>query len=465
VVTEQETASTPSPSLLDRALRLFSDVRAGEGLTAVLMTLNVFLVMFAYYVIKTAREALILSSEGGAELKAYASGVMAAVLVLILPGYNWLISNVSTRILLFSVVGFFLLCTEAFFLAIQAGMNIGFVFFIWVGIFSLSTIALFWSFANEVYDRSDGERLFPVIGIGMTGGAFAGSALAEKLFGENTSPGFVLQVAAGLLVLHGVLYAAVLARRDVKQGLGRDKDKKKEPSKGLRAALEGFAFLAQNRYIALIAVLIVVLNLVNTTGEYILGKYVINLADKAWLDAGSPQPQKEFIGQYIGAFYGDFFFWVNVAGVALQAFIASRLVKYFGIAGVLFALPLVAGAAYALASLGVAFTIFRWAKTAENATDYSIMNTARAMLWLPTTRDEKYKAKQTVDTLLVRSGDMISAGVVFVGTTWLALSPRGFGLVNVVLVAIWLFVAVVLVRKYHRLAAERGVDEERAAKP
>lgn len=452
-------------SLLDRALRLFSEVRAGEGATVLLMTANVFVVMFSYYVIKVARESLILAVDGGAELKSYASGVMAAALVLILPGYNWLISRVSTKILLFGVVGFFLICTEGFYFAWKAGLGIELLFFAWVGIFSLFTVALFWSFANEIYARGDGERLFPVIGIGMTAGPVVGSLLAERLFAEKLSTGAVLQVAAGLLVVHGVIYAVVLRRPDVTRGLKRERGgDEDEARRGVKAAAEGFLFLFQNRYIGVIAVLILLLNLVNTTGEYILSKYVVGLAEEALTAAGDVDDAGAWKKNYIGAFYGDFFFWVNLLGVALQAFVASRLVKIFGIAGVLFALPLVAGGAYALAAAGVSFAVFRWAKTAENSTDYSIMNTARAMLWLPTTRDEKYKGKGTTDTLVVRSGDMLSAGFVFVGTTTLSLGPRGFALINVVLVSLWLLIALYLTRQYRRLAAERGVDERQATK-
>ena len=456
--------SEARPSLVDRGLRLFADVRAGESGTALLLLANVFLAMFAYYVIKTIRESLILRMEDGAELKSYASGAMAITLVLVLPAYNWLTSNVSTKRLLFSVVGFFLLCTEAFFLALQFDLQIGFVFFIWVGIYSLSTIALFWSFANEVYTRDEGERLFPVIGIGMTGGAWAGSALAGQLFGEDVSPRLVLQVAAGLLLVHGLLYGVALARKDVRRGLTRSREEEPEPTKGLKAALQGFALIARSRYIALIAVLILLLNLVNTTGEYILSKYVVGLAEEALAAAGEVADPDAWKGSYIGSFYGSFFLWVNVAGVVLQAFVASRLVKFFGIAGVLFALPLVSGAAYAMASLGVAFVFFRWAKSAENATDYSIMNTARAMLWLPTSREEKYKGKQTTDTLLVRVGDLFSAGLVYAGTTWLHLDVQGFALVNVGIVAVWLGVAWLLYRSYRRLAREKGIEEDAVGK-
>jgi len=452
---------------LDAFLKLFADVRAGEGLLAVVFMVTILLLMFSYYIIKTAREPLILAS-GSAELKSYASGYMAVALVIVLPAFNWLTSRVSTKRLLFAVTGFFLLCIQGFYVALRAEMDVGVPFFIWVGIFSLSTIALFWSFANEVYTRDEGERLFPIVGIGMTGGAFGGSFLAKQLFGDEVSPGVVLQVAAALLLGHGALYAWILRFAKVRSALSDGEEDHEvdhkpfhgqepgeepvvlpDPEKktGIRAALEGFELLFRKRYIGLIAVLILLLNVVNTTGEYILSSYVVDMADELGLEDAAR-------GAYIGEFYGDFFLWVNIAGVTLQAFVASRLVKFFGIGGVLFALPIVAGASYFLAALGVGFVMFRWAKTAENSTDYSIMNTARAMLWLPTTREEKYAGKQTIDTLVVRLGDLLSAGLVFVGTEWLRLSTQGFAWANVVIVGIWIGLAWLLLRSYNSLAGD-----------
>jgi AAA family ATP:ADP antiporter len=98
----------------------------------------------------------------------------------------------------------------------------------------------------------------------------------------------------------------------------------------------------------------------------------------------------------------------------------------------------------------------RWAKTAENATDYSVMNTARQLLWLPTSREEKYKAKQAIDSFFVRLGDLTAAFVVFAGTSWLALEARGFALVNAVFVLVWLGLAIVLVRENGRLSAAKA---------
>jgi AAA family ATP:ADP antiporter len=156
---------------------------------------------------------------------------------------------------------------------------------------------------------------------------------------------------------------------------------------------------------------------------------------------------------YIGAFYGSYFLWVNVAAVFLQAFVASRLVKWFGLAGVLFALPLIAVGAYGFIALGATLSIVRWAKTAENSADYSVMNTARQLLWLPTSREEKYKAKQAADSFFVRIGDLAAALVVFAGTGWLSLDAGGFALVNLGFVAVWLTIAVALVRRNRELVA------------
>ena len=117
------------------------------------------------------------------------------------------------------------------------------------------------------------------------------------------------------------------------------------------------------------------------------------------------------------------------------------------------ALPLVSLGAYSVIALGASFAVVRWAKTAENATDYSVMNTGKQMLWLPTSREEKYKAKQAVDTFFVRTGDLFSAGIVFVGTTWLALGVPGFAFSNVILTVAWLAVAMLLLREHRRVVA------------
>ena len=137
-----------------------------------------------------------------------------------------------------------------------------------------------------------------------------------------------------------------------------------------------------------------------------------------------------------------------VLGALLQAFAVSRIVKYLGMPGVILALPLGALGGYGLIAAGAGLAVVKWTKIAENATDYSVMNTARQLVWLPTSRDEKYKAKQAIDTFFVRTGDLLQAVLVFVATTWLGLGVRGFALANLGLIAAWLPVAFLLLQQY-----------------
>ncbi|MEQ1757691.1 MAG: BamA/TamA family outer membrane protein [Vicinamibacterales bacterium] len=425
-LTAQPARLNPAKSLLDRALSLFTDVRAGEGATAVLMLLNIFLLLICYSVIKTVREPLILLG-GGAEVRSYAAAGQALLLMGFVPVYGWIASKVDRLKLLVGVTLFFVACIELFASAVAVGLPfVGVAFFIWVGIFNISLVAQFWSFANDVYSKDAGSRLFPIIVMGMTAGAPLGSFVAARLFRLGIQPELILQLSAVLLLVSIGLYLAINRRVAHHQA-----------DAGALESGGGFALVLQNPHLRLVAALVVLLNVVNTTGEYLVARLLSShVAELALADPGFNRQA------YIGAFSGDYQFWVNVTAFLLQAFVASRLVKYKGLAGVLLALPLIALGGYALIAVGFGFSVIRWVKTAENATDYSIMNTARQLLWLPATREEKYKAKQAIDTFFVRAGDVLSAGVVLMGTHVMNLTPQQFAIGNIVLTLVWLGVAL-----------------------
>jgi AAA family ATP:ADP antiporter len=254
------------------------------------------------------------------------------------------------------------------------------------------------------------------------------------------SPHLMLYLAAAVLTATAALYAASSTAR----ASGRKAAAADVPIGGRGA----FALVFSSRYILLIAGLLILLNVVNTVGEFILSDMVVDSAAAA----GRNDPSFD-AGAYIGAFYGNYFLWVNLLAVALQVLVAPRLIKAFGLAGALFALPFIALGAYGVIALGASIAVVRWAKTAENSTDYSVMNTAKQLLWLPTSRQEKYKAKQAVDSFFVRTGDLVAAIVVFLGTSLLALEARGFALLNLGFAVVWLSIAVVLLRENARLSA------------
>lgn len=150
----------------------------------------------------------------------------------------------------------------------------------------------------------------------------------------------------------------------------------------------------------------------------------------------------------LGTAYGNFYLYQNVLGVLIQALLVSRIVKHFGLLGVLLVSPMVSFGFDGLVATGVGLTVILWGKILENAADYSVMNTGRQMLWLPTRREEKYKAKQAVDTFFVRAGDALSGMLVFVLSAGLGLTVRGFAVLNLVVIAAWIAVALRLVRRY-----------------
>jgi len=439
------------PGALDRVLRVFSDVRVGEGGTALLMFGNLLLLLTAYYVIKTVRDALIVAT-GGAEVKAYSSAGQAVVLMAFVPAYSWFASRVDRVRLIVGVIGFFMLNLGLFAVGFARELpHMSVAFYIWVGIYNMATIALFWSFANDIYRKEQGDRLFPVIMIGQTVGGPLGAWLAQKLFEAGVSPVAMLEASIAMLLVHLVLY------------LWTNRREARRPSQAAVAQATlakggGFGLVFANPYLRLVALLMIVLNVVNTTGNFILDSAVERGADAAV--AADPSLDRLAI---IGSFYGSFAVWQNILAVALQAFLVSRIVKYFGLRGVLLLLPAVAFGAYGLIAAGAGLTAIRWAKTAENATDYSVMNTGRQMLWLPTRREEKYKAKQAVDTFFVRMGDVFAAGLVFAGTHWLTLQGSSFAVVNLALIAAWVALLAVLLRRHHALAARAQAEEEAVA--
>jgi AAA family ATP:ADP antiporter len=192
----------------------------------------------------------------------------------------------------------------------------------------------------------------------------------------------MMEIAAGILLLHLGLYRVVSRR--VAAGISPAREPMKRGN--------GFGLVLKSHYLRLIALFLVLLNIVNTVGEYILGQAVVTSGNAQ--AAANPAFDKE---AFIGGFYGSYFFWTNVATILIQAFLVSRIVKRLGMRGVLLALPCVALGAYGLAAAGAAGGA---ALCQDRGERHRLLVPVRAtqMVWLPTTREEKYNAKRAIDT-------------------------------------------------------------------
>ena len=437
-------APTPPTSLVDRMLSPFAKVKPGEAGLVLMMTLTVFLILCAYYVLKTTREGLILTGGmaglRGDELKIYASGAMALLLAGLMPAYSALANRVPRiKLINVSYIGV-LACLVIFFILGRAGVGVGLAFYIWLGLVNMFLIAQFWSYANDLYNEEQGKRLFAIIAIGGSAGAIVGPKLTA-LAGTFE----LMLFAAGLLVACLVLFNLI--------------DRRDPPSSPLAAEKEapiggpgGFSLIKNDRYLLLIALMLLVANLVNSTGEFQLSRAAADHAASVIPgdvhDAAINDARRELIK----SFYGDFFFWVNLVGFLVQAFIVSRAIKWLGVRKALFVMPIVAFGTYGVIAAVGGLALTRIAKIAENATDYSLQNTVRQALFLPTSRAAKYKAKATIDTFFVRFGDTISAILIGVGLHSLGLGVYELAIMNVALVGVWLAIASGIARRHRKLA-------------
>ena len=472
---------------VERVLRLFTDIRAGEAPTALLLALNIFLIFVAYSIMKVLREALVLG-ESGVDAKAASAAAQAILLLGAVPLYGAIASRVPRRRLINVVTSFFIACIGMFYALRMAGLPTGIAFYIWLGIFNVMVVAQFWGFANDVYTTDEGKRLFPVVAFGATSGAVVGAWMPSLLtfVGSNQ----LLIVAAALLLLSIVITNVVDARErrrteaylpDVnstgtmpaatgqfraatgqfkvpheayrrESGTFKAVSERPEPDadEPPRSTAGAFQLVFRNRYLLLIALLVMFLNWVNTSGENIVGAFFLDAANRA-IESGEAGAldSVDLLADRFSSYQGT----VNILAMLLQLFVVSRVIKYLGVSAALLVLPIISLAAYSFVLFVPLVAVVRWAKTAENSTDYSLNNTVRHALFLPTTREEKYKGKQAVDSFFQRAGDVLAAVTWFGGTMVLGFAYHQIALVNIAVVALWLVVAVLIGRRYRRLVA------------
>ena len=430
---------------LDRFLNRFTRLRPGEGGSVTAFFTYALLMMVSYYILKTIREPLLLTGSS-AEMKSYAYAVTALVLLFLIPLYGLVFRHTGKQQLTRWVTGFFLINMGIFYLLGRAGIDIGFAYYVWVGVFSVLITAQFWAFAADSYNVKSGKRLFPLIMVGATLGGLVAPWLSGALF-PIVGPWALLLAAMVLLAL--TIPFVGRARASVPPGSSSQATEGNEKKDG--GILGGLSLVLTDRYLFLVAVLIVLLNWVNTTGEYILAELVVRYADSA-VAAGSELSKSDLIA----SFYGNFFFIVNLLTLLFQVFLVARIIRRIGIMGALFVLPLIAIVGYSLVAFIPIFSIFRLVKIMENSTDYSLMNTTRHALYLPLSAAQKYEGKTTIEAFFWRFGDLAQAGMIYAGLNWFQFGTGHFAMVNVVLSFFWLLVAWQVGREYRKKQTVQG---------
>jgi AAA family ATP:ADP antiporter len=423
---------------LSRWLHKVVPVKRNEAVTVALLALNCFILLTCYYVLKVVREPLILLG-GGAELKAYASAGQTILLLGVVPAFSWLSSRVS-RIRLMTIMQIiFIGCLVGFYLLAQVKAPIGLAFYLWLGIFNVLVVSNFWSFANDIFTEAEGKRVFGVIGFGASIGAILGAFVPHMLHKTLGIHGLMLIAVIGLGVSI-VLYRIVDRREHDREHV----EKAKPAATGKKG---GFSLVIGDRYLRLLAIMLLVATIINTCGEYVIGKMALDNA--AHLSKAAQD-------EYVSRFYSDYYGLVNLISAVLQGLVVARLLVVLGVRRSLFIMPLIVLGGWAALLAFTNITMMRVEKTAENSLDYSLHNTLRQALFLPTSPEAKYKAKAAIDTFFFRMGDVVAGiGIVFLFVHVLGLGTKAFAILNASLAVVWLALAYRAGRVHDELAAAK----------
>lgn len=437
-------AAAEQLSAFERALRLLTRVRAGEGRCIALFAAHVFLIMASYYVLKALRESFLLAG-AGAQVRSYAVAVNGVVLMLLVPLYSAVRRRIDGRRLVRFVSAFFAtnILAFAFTYPFRSSKWFGMVFFIWVSVYGLMVVTQFWALAANSFNTKSGQRLFPAIMLGATLGALAGAQITDLTI-VRFGPLPLLLLGALLLIASIALIApetdAIPAASRPVAGPGTPQ--------AVGSILGGFQVVFSSRYLLLVATFVVLLNCIGSTGDFLLAALIKARAEML-AGASALLSEREAL---IGALYARFQLWVTLLGVLVQALLVSRIYRAVGVRGALLVLPAIALFVYGAIAFVPVFSMIYVAKILENSTNYSLMNTTQQTLYLPTSAAAKFDGKTTIDTFFWRFGDILQAGVVFAGLNWFGFGTRGFALLNAALCVLWIGVALLIGRHYTALS-------------
>lgn len=417
----------------EKFINLFTTIRPGEGRSVGWLLLHAFLLMCAYYLVRTTRETFILT-EGSAALRSYASGIQAALLIFILPLYGALFRLQDKSLLIQRINLILAVSLIPFFIAHQMDFHIGFVLFIWSGIMAVMVTSQFWAFATDLLNPKTGQRLFAVIGMGISLGALSGTILAKQLLD--------LIGADGLLIAAALMFASTLPLSK----LSNDSvpiESRPPPldaqADSVQKLFGGLALVIKDRYLMSIAVLVVLLNWSGATGEFVLNDFIKDAS------MAMPEVDREL---WIGKFQAGIMFWVTLLSALFQLLFVSRIIIKFGIRVALAVSPAIFVVSYMFMGALPLLAVTRWAVITIKSLDYSLLNTCRNALLLPTSRSVKYEGKTAIDTLFFRFGDLLSAFTVLIGVEFLRWSHNEFIIVNIILAAGMLVVSLYIGKSY-----------------
>jgi AAA family ATP:ADP antiporter len=428
-----------------RLLAGATDIRRGEGRAVLASGLLFFLVLTAIMVLRPVREALGL--ESGIENVRRMFVASMGLLLLLVPGFGFLVARfsrgtflaVSFRACAVALLGFYLALT----LLPQGAHRIcGEAYYVFHSVINLFLVALFWAFMADLFSILQSKRLFPAIAVGGTLGAVTGAMLARWLVESVGIAGPFLVGAAALEA--AVWTASLVARLRASDAASPDAGR----IIGGRA-LAGITAVARSGYLLGIGAF-ALLTAVISTFLYFTGLRIVAAAAHS-------APNRAVL-------FADIDFWTQFATLVAQAFIAGRIMRFVGVGAALAMLPACSAVGFGVLAGNPVLAIYTMVNAATKAVQRGIARPARETLFTVVPREDKYKAKSFVDTVLFRAGDAASAQIEG-GLAATGLGVTGLALAVLPIALVWIALSLALAKAQSRRAGQQADAQRTTAVP
>ena len=426
---------------LHAGLRRVVDVRDGEVAALFTSFVFFFLLLSSYFVVRPIRDAF-AAAAGVGDLPWLFAGTLAVTLICN-PLFSALVVKFPVRKAIPIAYQFFVVSFLVFYAVLRyysTGESstvdrwTGATFFVWTTVFALFNTSIFWCLMADAFRSDQAKRLFGFIGVGGTIGSISGSAatavLAPRLGAVN-----ILLVSAALIelaVLTIVIFPLEPARRDGdERPLGRD------PDLIGGSVWAGFTEIVKSPYLLGICAFMLF---------YVFGSTVLYFAQSDLVRHlyADRTARTAVLARLETA--------AQVLTVITQVFFTGRIIRWIGLAAALALLPALSVIGFGALGAMAVFPTFAVLYVVRRATNFAIMNPAMEVLFTVVKREDKYKAKNVIETFVYRGGDQLSAWA-YAGLAALGLGLAGISWVAVPLSALWLVLGLWLGRRQSELAA------------
>lgn len=388
-----------------------------------------FCVFASYLMLRPVRETFAIV--GGVDNLAWLwTGTFVAMLAVV-PLYGWVASRVPRRRLLPILYALCAVVLAGFAASLQfdpENVWIARAFYIWVAVMSLFIISIAWSLMTDLFERDRGHRLFGQIAAGASLGGLTGPLLSGLLVTRVGEPGLLL-ISAGVLLLTLPCVRYLLAWRE---RLGPRADQP-PPERIAGSMWAGLTLIARSRYLSTIALFIVLLT-TTTTFLYFEQARIV--------DATFPDRTRQI------QVFATIDTVVQALTISIQLFLTGRLAKRLGVTVLLAALPVTMMFGFGLLALVTTFPLLVGVMILRRVGEYALVSPGREMLFAPLDAETKYKAKNAIDTLVFRTGDLL-AGWLYTGIVAVA-SVGAVAIAGVIAAGAWAAVGVAIGRRHDR---------------